>query len=196
MNLLITNSFATGTGFTLALLKERANHTQISWKGPLLQCLTKKERVRRKREGVCKNCFMKIQVIGEQVRERESQTDTERWGGRWWHVDLWAAGLFINHTQIYWNRESGRERETDRERLNWGPLTEREGAGWKDLWRKIEFRGVLLWIILIVLTPFRHCHFPYLSISFMLLIFTLQTHAWAQSCFTFGFLVWVLRQSL
>lgn len=130
---------------------------------PLIQCLTKFAQMhsnpQEEREGeketsrVCKNCFMKIEVIGEQATK--IQTDEERWGGRWWQVDLWAAGLFINHTEFYWNRERRRERETD---IEW------EGAGRQDQWREIKFRGVMLWYHSSFWNLFRHCPFPYLSI--------------------------------
>lgn len=62
----------------------------------------KRERV-RKTVWECVGIVMKIEMVGEPVRKRES--DRERRGGRWWHVDLWAAGLFINHTEFYWNTQ-------------------------------------------------------------------------------------------
>lgn len=51
---------------------------------------------------------MKIEAT---VERSKPASDSERLGGTRRHVDLWAAGLFINYPELYWNpKEEQRKR--------------------------------------------------------------------------------------
>lgn len=165
MNQLITISFATGWGFTSALFQWKANtppspfhHTKKS--SPLKTVPGKRVGWGRNKIGVYNNCSMKWRWV-ESKWEVESHRHTLRGGvGRWWHVDLWAAGLFINHTEIYWNSERGREIETGTGSQTWGGWRGgNDGSGVArgsgTIGGEIKFKQVMPLIALIVFHWFR-----------------------------------------
>lgn len=93
---------------------------------------------------------MKTEAIVERIKPA---TDSERWGGTWRHVDLWAAGLFINYTKFYWNqKEEQRKRVRQGKGKVWsddGMRGFRTAPPLREIWLFSTDKDISIWLIFI-----------------------------------------------
>lgn len=85
------------------------------------------------------------------VERSKPASDSKRWGGTWRHVDLWAAGLFINYTEFYWNpKEEQRKRvRQEKRKSDDGMRGFRTVKPLGEIWLFGTDKDISIWLIFI-----------------------------------------------